>query len=71
MLAVRLTKDLDHRLNYLAEKTGRSRSYYVKEALTRYLEDEEDYILALSRLEKKNPRIPLKEVIRQLKSKKD
>jgi len=41
MLGVRLDEQLEARLNALAEKTHRSKSYLAKEALTRYIEQEE------------------------------
>jgi predicted transcriptional regulator len=41
MLGVRLDKQLEERLNALAEKTNRSKSYLAKEALKRYIEQEE------------------------------
>ena len=36
----------------LARETHRSKSYYVKEAIARYLSEKEDALLALARLEK-------------------
>lgn len=41
MLGVRLDKQLESRLNALAAKTHRSKSFLAKEALTRYVEEEE------------------------------
>ena len=41
MLGVRLDKQLEERLSALAKKTNRSKSYLAKEALTRYIEQEE------------------------------
>ena len=41
MLGVRLDEQLENRLNALAEKTQRSKSFLAKEALTRYIEEEE------------------------------
>jgi predicted transcriptional regulator len=41
MLGVRLDEQLEARLNALSEKTNRSKSYLAKEALTRYIEQEE------------------------------
>ncbi len=46
MLAVRLPPDLERRLNELAQKTGRTKSYYARAALESYLEDLEDAYLA-------------------------
>jgi RHH-type rel operon transcriptional repressor/antitoxin RelB len=43
MLAVRLPEALESRLHALAAKTHRSKSYYVKKAIERLLEEEEDY----------------------------
>ncbi len=52
MLAVRLPEDLEQRLAQLAEKTGRPKSYYVREALCEYIDDLEDHYLAEQRLRK-------------------
>lgn len=41
MLGVRLDEELEKRLNTLAAKTNRSKSFLAKEALTRYVEEEE------------------------------
>ncbi|MGH8283611.1 MAG: type II toxin-antitoxin system RelB family antitoxin [Gammaproteobacteria bacterium] len=46
MLAIRLTPDIEKRLDALAKKTGRSKTYYAREAIQEYLEDLEDYYLA-------------------------
>lgn len=51
MLTIRLNLDLENRLNELSEETtGQPKSYYVRQALPNYLEDKEDYLLAISRL---------------------
>ena len=41
MLGVRLDEQLENRLSALAAKTKRSKSFLAKEALVRYLEEEE------------------------------
>jgi len=41
MLGVRLDEQLESRLNALAAKTQRSKSYLAKAALTRYIQEEE------------------------------
>ncbi len=46
MLAVRLPPELEKRLEALSKKTGRPKSYYMREALERQLEDIEDSYLA-------------------------
>jgi len=66
MLALRLPADLEKRLEELAKKTGRSKSYYARLAIEEFLQDQEDYLLAISRLEKELPGIPIEEVKRRL-----
>ena len=66
MLAVRLPHKLEDKLSALADETGRTKTYYVKMALEQFLEDREDYLLAISVLEKKNPSKSLDEVIKEL-----
>lgn len=50
VLNVRLTDYLSSRLDFLAEKTKRPKSFYIKEILSRYLPEFEDAYLALDRL---------------------
>lgn len=52
MLAVRLSSIVEKRLDNLAKKTGRTKTYYVREAILTHLEELEDKYLALSRLKK-------------------
>jgi len=66
MLAVRLPGGIDRRLDRLARKTGRTKSFYVKKAILEFLEDREDYLLGLARLEQSTGRISLKEMAREL-----
>ncbi len=63
MLALRLPDSTEHRLESLAKQTGRTKSYYAKLAIEEFLEDQEDYLLAMQRLEEKNPRLSLEEVM--------
>lgn len=51
MLGVRLPEELDRRLSLLAEKTHRSKSFYVKEALQAYLDDYEKILEVVSEYE--------------------
>jgi len=51
MLAVRISKELEARLNRLAQSADRSKSYYVKKALEKFLEDEEEKQIALKAYE--------------------
>jgi len=66
MLTIRLNDDLENRLIALSQKTGRPKSYYVRQAIQAFLEEKEDYLLAISRLEKNNPRISLAELEKKL-----
>jgi RHH-type rel operon transcriptional repressor/antitoxin RelB len=66
MLAIRLPKDIEKRIEELAKKTNRTKTYYAREAILEYLDDLEDYYLAVARLEENLPSIPLEEVERQL-----
>ena len=46
MLAIRLEKDLEQEIDLLAKVKGSNRSVVVREAIVRYLEDNEDLELA-------------------------
>lgn len=51
MLAIRLPSEIENRLESLAQKTGRTKTYYARKAILNLIEDMEDTYLALSRLE--------------------
>jgi RHH-type rel operon transcriptional repressor/antitoxin RelB len=69
MLAVRLPQDIENRLATLAEKTGRSKTFYVRQAIEEHLEDLEDLYLAEQQMTKiragKLKTIPLEEVMKR------
>ncbi len=46
MLALRLPAEIEARLDALAQRTGRSKSFYAREAILEHLEDLEDLYLA-------------------------
>lgn len=50
-LSIRLPKDIEERLDQLAVKTGRSKTYYVTQAIRDQLDDLEDVYLAEQELE--------------------
>ncbi|MFL0808069.1 MAG: TraY domain-containing protein [Oceanobacter sp.] len=52
MLAVRLPSDIEQRIADLASRTGRTKTFYVREAIESHLDELEDKYLALDRLEK-------------------
>jgi RHH-type rel operon transcriptional repressor/antitoxin RelB len=65
MSALRLPDDLETRLRALAERTGRSKSFYVHEAVREHLDDLEDHYVAVQSLDDRLPLIPLEEVERR------
>lgn len=67
-LALRLPEDLAAELDRLAEETGRSKSYYARQAISEFLEDRADYLRAVSVLERERgqPNLTLDEVKREL-----
>jgi RHH-type rel operon transcriptional repressor/antitoxin RelB len=69
MLAIRLTPDIEKRLDNLSRKTGRTKTYYARAAIVEYLDDLEDIYLAEKRLEDirsgKSKTIPIDEIMRR------
>ena len=65
---IRLPKDICARLDHISEKTGRTRSFYVKEAILEHLEELEDYYTVVDALKKsrKEKRYSLAEVEKML-----
>ena len=51
MLAIRLEPEIEKRLAALAKKTGRTKTFYARQAITDQLENLEDYYLAEQRFE--------------------
>jgi RHH-type transcriptional regulator, rel operon repressor / antitoxin RelB len=50
MLALRLSPEIEKRLDRLAKLTGRTKSYYARKAITAYLDNLEDIYLSEQRL---------------------
>ncbi len=50
MLAIRLPEDLENRLEALAKRTGRTKTFYARQAIERHLEELEDIYDAEQRL---------------------
>jgi RHH-type rel operon transcriptional repressor/antitoxin RelB len=69
MLAIRLPEKIEKRLERLAKRTGRTKTYYAREAILEYLDDLEDIYLAEKALEDvrsgRSKPIPLKKVMRR------
>ena len=47
MIAIELDAKIEERLDELAKKTGRSKSFFAREAIEQHLEELEDYYLGL------------------------
>lgn len=68
-ISLRLPDEISDRLEKLAGRTGRSKTYYAVEAICRHLEDLEDLYLAETRWrelqEGRSKTIPLEEIVEQ------
>jgi RHH-type transcriptional regulator, rel operon repressor / antitoxin RelB len=68
MLAIRLPDKIEKRLARLAKQTGRTKTYYAREAILQYLDDLEDIYFAQKELEAirsgRSKTIPLEKVMR-------
>ena len=56
-VSIRLPNDVAKRLDALAKSLDRPKTYIVTKALREYLEEYEDYLIALHRLNDKNDRV--------------
>lgn len=52
MLSIRLPEEIEARLEMLARQTGRTKSYYARQAIVEKIEDLEDIYLAEQALER-------------------
>lgn len=70
MLAIRLPKELEDRLAAMAKKTGRTKTFYAREAILNYLEDLEDTYIAEKALDEfyasGEKTVPLEKVMKDL-----
>ena len=69
MLAIRLPSEIEDRLEALAKATGRSKTFYARQAILEHLDDLEDVCLAEQRLIDirlgKTQTIPLEDVMKR------
>lgn len=69
MLAIRLPAEVENRLEALAQATGRTKTFYAREAILEHIEDLEDLYLAEQRLIEiragKTKTVPLAEVMKR------
>jgi RHH-type rel operon transcriptional repressor/antitoxin RelB len=66
MLALRLPLAIEKRLTALAKKTGRTKSFYAREAILQHIEDIEDQYLASRRLARRGKRVSLEQLEKEL-----
>lgn len=68
MLAVRLNSETEQRLDALAARTGRTKTFYAREAIEAHLDDLEDFYLSEERLRgfRSGDAIPLAELKAEL-----
>lgn len=68
MLAVRLDEGTEKRLGALAARTGRTKTFYAREAIEAHLEDLEDFYLAEERMRgfREDEAIPLAQLKAEL-----
>ena len=68
MLAIRLPIEIEKRLDNLAKSTGRTKTYYAREAILEYIGDLEDVYMAQQRMEDirsgKTKTIPFDEILK-------
>lgn len=50
--SIRLDDEVEARLQFLSKKTGRTKAYYLRELVTRGLQDLEDYYLGMDVIER-------------------
>ena len=62
MIAVHLPSEIEQRIADLAVRTGRTKNFYIEEAILEYLNELEEKYLALDRLEKPGKRWTLDEM---------
>lgn len=69
MLAIRLPFEVENRLEALAQATGRTKTFYAREAILEHLDDLEDLYLAEQRLidirAGRTQTIPIEDVMRR------
>lgn len=61
-MSIELPADLEHRLEALAEKSGRTKTEWATEAIRRLLEDAEDAEIASQRVRDPAKRWPLEDL---------
>ena len=66
IITVRISDEIEKRLEKLSSKTKRPKSFYIKDMLDKYLEEYEDAFLALERLNERNAKYYTTEEVEKL-----
>lgn len=66
MLGIRLELELERKLDHMARETGRTKSDCAREAIRRFLEDRDDYLLGVAALDRQERTITLEDLERRL-----
>ena len=66
MYTVQISEELNKRLVDLAKQTNRSENACVEEAVAQFLEDKEDYDLAMKAIAEGGPTISLEDLAEEL-----
>ncbi|MDL1972099.1 MAG: anti-toxin [Deltaproteobacteria bacterium] len=64
-MEIKFDKDIEEKLKALCERTGKSRDLIIQEAIKLFLDEIEDYEIALSRLQDENDPIISSEEMRK------
>ncbi len=69
MLAIRLPEEIEQRLERLSKATGRTKTFYAREAILEHLDDLEDLYLAKQRLadlrDGRDTSVPIEDVMKR------
>jgi len=64
--SLRLDPDTENRLDRLARSTGRTKTWFIRRAIEEYLDEWEDYHVALARLEEEKDEVDISDLRRRL-----
>ena len=62
MASLRLNRELENRLDHLAQTTGRTKTFYIRQLIEDHIDELEDRYIAESRLENPADRLTSKKM---------
>lgn len=65
-ISLRISDNLNKRLDHLSHELDRNKSYLIRQAVEEFLEEREEYLIALARLSKNEKEYTLEEVEKKL-----